>query len=79
MSRESDINKVIVAVLETPATFEMGHCGADYFECPFCEHDIMDSKKLANKNSMNQIKHTMDCSYLIAKDLNTNLNLESNE
>ena len=64
--REKDINQLCKAVLEL-APRNTGDSGTGA-ECPFCfEEGNWDG-------DISDLKHDLDCAYLIAKDLSTNLN-----
>ncbi len=64
--REKDINQLCKAVLDL-APRDTGDNGTGA-ECPFCfGEDNWDG-------DVSDLKHDLDCAYLIAKDLSTNLN-----
>ncbi len=64
--REKDINQLCKAVLEL-APRNIGDSGTGA-ECPFCfEEGNWDG-------DISDMKHDLDCAYLIAKDLSTNSN-----
>ena len=66
--REKDIQELCKQVKELSVIPEHHDCG--YTLCPFCyEHGNWDAEGL------DEIIHTPDCAYLIAKDLSTNAQL----
>ena len=68
MSREEDIQKLCRQILETEMVYEYNSNGADSVHCPLCfeeSHDI--------GVDISEFKHDLNCSYLIAKDLMTNI------
>jgi len=67
--REKDLQKLCRRVINTsPITFYNPN-GADDATCPFCYAKTWDVNA-----GMEDIKHKLDCEYLIAKDLLTNIN-----
>ncbi len=66
--REKDVLTLVKGILNVNPTFNCNPNGADTYECPFC---LKESYK--KKSSLNDIEHSKDCIYLIAKDLSTNL------
>jgi hypothetical protein len=70
MTREDDINKLIDAVLEISAVFFDNPNGAYEVSCPFCG-GIKYFGGNVSTPTMTDIKHDLNCAYLIAKDLNT--------
>lgn len=72
MTREDDIKAVCKAVIETNTTFFDNPNGPYENSCPFCS-----AKKYSGGEKpyydMDELKHDLDCAYVIAKDLMTNL------
>jgi len=66
--RESDIINLCQQVLNaTPATY-CNPNGADDTTCPFCRKQVYYAYA-----DMSDIKHDINCAYILAKDLSTNL------
>lgn len=65
--REKDIQSLCTGVLEASPASHYNPNGADYSTCPFCHKEVhyMDAE-------IKDIPHSLDCAYLIAKDLSTN-------
>lgn len=68
--REKDIQKLCKGVLEMSPISYCNPNGPDYSNCPLC------SKESFFNAGMDDIKHELNCVYLIAKDLSTNLKSE---
>jgi hypothetical protein len=72
-ARESDIQKLCLAVLNANANHYDNPNGGYESTCPFCDKTI---SKGGGKNGefvdIDEINHELDCAYLIAKDLSTN-------
>lgn len=64
MTREEDIQELCKQVLNASLLPEMGDCG--YTQCLLCC-----GKGNFNSYTMDEIKHDINCAYLIAKDLST--------
>jgi len=66
--REKEIQLLCYGVINaTPLSWYNGN-GADESECPFC-HEVV----YYAGARIDQIKHDLNCAYLIAKSLSTNL------
>ena len=61
--RETDIQNLVTAVLDNCIIWESNPNGADEYVCVFCGKTMCDNKPKT------LLKHTSDCAYLIAKDL----------
>lgn len=69
MTREEDIQRLIEGVLETtPIFYDDANGGYDY-SCQFCGNTLTVGGDATP--TMRDIKHGVDCIYLIAMDLNT--------
>ncbi len=64
--REKDIQELCNQVLGASPAVYYNPNGADDTTCPFCGECVYNSK-----GNMLEIKHSIDCAYLIAKDLST--------
>ena len=76
MSRESEIQKLAEGVIGMDATYYPNdNCMyVPEYGCPFCGGRIWENECNENmEKAMSTIKHDLDCIYLIAKDLTTNL------
>lgn len=65
---EEDIVKLCNQVINLNAVHDSDGNGYDYYYCPICYEEIIEDRY----TSMSDIKHKLDCGYLIAKDLMTN-------
>jgi len=65
--REEDVQKLCEAVLIDGIQWENSNNEADCYRCIFCYGSVPDWK------AREDIQHSLDCPYLIAKDLNTGL------
>jgi hypothetical protein len=65
MSREDDIQKLIDGVHDLESTLIFDYSGVDYTICPICE------ERGPEGSLMKDLKHELNCIWLIAKDLNT--------
>ncbi|MFC0181483.1 hypothetical protein SAMN04515674_104252 [Pseudarcicella hirudinis] len=70
--REQEVQKLCKGVLETNAVYEGNYDSyhPSIYQCPFCFSDI----EAINYKGLQTIIHDIDCPYLIAKDLSTNVN-----
>lgn len=71
--REFEVQKLCNAVLSVCPEFYDNPNGAYETTCPFCyvkEH--RGGKENSIWASMSELRHELDCAYLIAKDLSTN-------
>jgi hypothetical protein len=66
--REKDIQVLCKEVLNLRPNFYDNPCGGYENTCPFCS-----GMEYGQVVSIDQIKHTPTCAYLIAKDLSTGL------
>jgi hypothetical protein len=71
MSREEDIEKLCKGVLEVQLSFYDNPSGPDEYTCPFCQETQY--SKGSETPTMGNFKHDVNCVYLIAKDLLTNI------
>ncbi len=73
MERERDIQKLVNAVLGDKdgniASYTNDYNNGDYWECPFCYEEFPENHHKDIGNPMELITHSLDCAYLIAKDL----------
>ena len=68
MNREDEIQELCKQVLNMEA--ELDNSDYENYICPLCDGYISYEKVMLNP--MDEIKHTSNCAYLIAKDLSTN-------
>ncbi len=69
--REAELQKLCTLVRNTDAEWVNNMNGPDYYECPFCKSSKLKVKTA--KYNLADYEHKIDCAYLIAKDLSTNL------
>lgn len=70
--REKDIQKLCIQILEMSTNFWDNPNGAYESSCPFCYATEYRDGGENYHAKMSELKHTPNCSYLIAKDLSTN-------
>lgn len=70
--RETDVQKLCLAVLEASPNWWDNPNGAYESTCPFCYATVY-TGSINSMPSISEIKHKLDCAYLIAKDLSTNI------
>ena len=66
--RERDVLELCKGVLSTFSTTYYNPNGPDDSTCPFCHERVYHADA-----DISEIKHSKDCTYLIAKDLSTGL------
>lgn len=71
--REKDIQSLCQAVLNMSPSFYDNPNGGYEYTCPLCHNMAYGGNPMNSSVAMNDIKHSTDCAYLIAKDLSTNL------
>lgn len=67
--REKDIQKLCEEVLNISTIFWDNPNGPYESKCPFCFETIEYGGGYKGDTSMSGIDHSLDCAYLIAKDL----------
>ena len=71
--REKDIQQLCKEVIEMSAIGYDNPNGAYETTCPFCfSREDRGGGGVNNFATMSELKHDLDCAYLIAKDLSTN-------
>ena len=69
---ENEVNLLVKKVLEVELSFYDNPNGGYEYTCPFCgEYKSVGGGE--NSPTMGTLKHDLDCAYLIAKSLSTNL------
>lgn len=63
-----DVIALAKAVKEISANSHYNPNGPDYTDCPFCTGEVG-----GEYGKMEEIKHDLDCPYLLAKDMLTNI------
>lgn len=71
MSREDDIQRIIDDIVNTTTEFWDNPNGGYEYSCPYCYSKVVVGCKA--RPTMKDINHSLDCIYLIAKDLNTGM------
>lgn len=70
--RETDVQKLCLAILEASPNWWDNPNGAYESTCPFC-YAIEHRGSIDSTPPISEIKHKLDCAYFIAKDLSTNI------
>ena len=76
MSRQKDIQRIIDEVLETELEFFDNSNGGYDYTCPFCYASICIGGHIKSPTMHTIVHDTDNCIWLIAKNLNTNMNKE---
>lgn len=77
--RELDIQKLCTAVLDTSPNILILPNGPYETSCPYCNAAIYRGGGGAIWASMHELNHELDCAYLIARDLSTNISNPTNQ
>lgn len=77
--RELDIQKLCTAVLDTSPNYWDNPNGPYETSCPYCDATIYRGGGGAIWASMHELNHELNCAYLIAKDLSTNISNPTNQ